>query len=247
MSRPREVVLAVDASLPDPNPSTPRTDPAAISVLSLDILLALPRYTLIARSGVVAERMMSGGGGRWVEEKLDLLLDNEHLGGNGLDLGNHVGLDEREEVLAAEVQETGLEKGVLEVELSKVEAAEDAELSDGGQIEELLHQQERVEVEDLVVDAKESIELSEAEVLLKGELLEDIELVDTVVETEEVVQVGGLEAGEAAVQEVVKAARLNLLLSRRGGSNESSESRNEDGRNLHFDGVGVNDVSLQKN
>lgn len=193
----------------------------------------------------VVERMMSGGGRRW--EELDLLLGNEHLRGNGLDLGKHLGLDERKEVLAAEVQETGLEKGVLEVELTKVEAAKDAELSDGGQVDKLLHQEQGVEVENLVVDAEEGIELSEAEVLLESELLEDVELVDAVVETPDVVQVGGLEAVEAAIQEVVEAASVNLFLSRRGGSNEGGESRNEDGGDLHFDGVGVSDVSLQKN
>jgi hypothetical protein len=206
------------------------------------------RYHLLGRLGVCEYTLgkQKGSGCR----PFDLLGRNKKklltLRGNGLDLGNHVGLDEREEVLAAEVQETGLEKGVLEVELSKVEAAKDAELGDGGQVDKLLHQEQGVEVENLVVDAEESIKLSEAEVLLESELLEDVELVDAVVDIEEVVQVGGLEAVEAAIQEVVEAASLNLLLSRRGGSNEGGESRNEDGGDLHFDGVGVNDVSLQK-
>jgi hypothetical protein len=168
------------------------------------------------------------------------------LGGNCLDLGDDTGLDELAEVGTAKVQQTGVEEVVLEVELAKVETAKDTEAGNGGQIGQLLQQEERVEVEDLVVDVKESIELAKAEVLLESELLEDAEVVDAVVETEDVVEVGRLEAVELlAAEEVIEATLLNLLLSG-GRSDQGGEGRNDNSGGLHLDGccVGMNDSSL---
>jgi len=173
-------------------------------------------------------------GGRW-EEETYLLLDNEDLGGNRLDLGDDVGLDELAEVGTAEVQQTGLEESVLEVELGEDEATEDAELSDSGQVGELLELEDGVEVQELVVGVEEAIELVEAEVLVQGELLEDVEVVDTVVETEDVVDVGRREAVEATAEEVVETTLLNLLLSG-GRSDQGGEGRNDNGGGLHLDG-----------
>ena len=168
------------------------------------------------------------------------------MGSNRLDLSDDVGLDELAEVGTAKVQQTGVEQVVLEVELAKVEATEDTEAGNGRQIGQLLEQEERVEVEDLVVDVEETIELVQAQVLLESELLEDAEVVDAVVETEEVVDVGRLEAAELlAAEEVIEAALLNLLLSG-CRSDQSGEGRNDNGGGLHLDGccVGVNDSSL---
>ena len=176
-------------------------------------------------------------GGRW-EEETYLLLDNEDLGGNRLDLGDDVGLDELAEVGTAEVQETGLEESVLEVELGEVEATEDTELSNSGQVGELLELEEGVEVQEVVVGVEETIELVEAEVLVQGELLEDVEVVEAVVETEDVVDVGRREAVEATAEEVVETTLLNLLLSG-GRSDQGGEGRNDNGGGLHLDGCCV--------
>jgi hypothetical protein len=164
-----------------------------------------------------------------------LLLDNEDLGGNRLDLGDDAGLDELAEVGTTKVQQTGLEEGVLEVELLEVEATEDAELGNSGQIEELLDLEDAVEVQNVVVDVEEVVELVEAEVLVQSELLENVEGIEAVVEAKDVVDVGGGEAGEATAEEVIEAALLNLLLSR-GRSDQGGEGRNNNGGGLHLDG-----------
>jgi len=164
-----------------------------------------------------------------------LLLENEDLGGNRLDLGHDVGLDELVEVDTTEVQQTSIQKSVLEVELIEVEAAEDAELGNSAQVEDLLDLEEGVEIQGVVVDVEETVELIDAEVLAQGELLEDAEGIEAIVDTKDVVEVGGLEAVEAAVEEVVEAALRNLLLSG-GRSDQGGESRNDNGGGLHLDG-----------
>jgi len=164
-----------------------------------------------------------------------LLLDNEDLGGNRLDLGDDVGLDELVEVGTTKVQQTGLEKRVLEVEAAEVEATEDAELGNGGQIRKLLELEDGVDVQGVVVDVEEVVELVEAEVLAQGELLEDVEVVDAIVDTKDVVEVGGLEAREAAAEDIIEAALLNLLLSG-GRSDQGGEGRSDNGGGLHLDG-----------
>lgn len=160
-----------------------------------------------------------------------LLLD-EDLRGHGLDLGQHVGLDELLEVDASKVVDQAKVEAA-KVEATKVKAVEETSTSDREDGVELLELEEGVDVKDLLLE--QVLELENVQVVLQAEGTEELEVQS--VDVEEVVQVDLVEAVEVVeLGEVESGALLNFGAG--GGSGDQSGQGGDDhGRELHFAGV----------
>jgi hypothetical protein len=193
--------------------------------------------------------VVAGGRGNAVDRLWGVVCALDPLDDDGrgdlLDRAQLVALNEGVE---AEVADAVLEHTKVEGTGTEAEAAADAEAgevdavedTDVGELEDSLELAKGEEVGDveLGVLLEDTLEGRDVEVLLKGELLEELEV--EVVDAGNIGKVLPAELGEQVGVEVDGA-----LLNGRGGSrsDQGGEGRDDDSGELHFGGCRGNDLS----